>query len=276
MAFVQLPKRVALKDLNSAADINQLQENCDYLRSIVDAPYSAYYVQSTPPSGPAYGTLWYDTTTNKLYKYSDTDWIEIDWQQIIKATPEWKAGKLRVSSGVLQITPNSGTNWYDCYPLVSSQNFVIKDYTRKYYQEIGTTVIIYNSDQAPVVFARELINHYRIYSATGQPSLLILSNILCPGGNLYNHYNISGLGHNAYSASVDRIIIKDKPTSSGVCDLMINNIHARTTSIEHFSEDNSAWGVLHISTAIATPSTAYYLGTLGPIGSILIEKKGVI
>ena len=160
MAYVQLPIRTSA-DLNSAADINQLQENCDYLRSIVD-PYSAYYVQSTPPSGPAYGTLWYDTTTNKLYKYSDTDWIEIDWQQIVKATPEWQAGTLRVNSGVLQITPNSGTNWYNCYPAVGAKVIELAtldntSYTYKYWISPGQMVIIRNANHVPIVYAKNIV-----------------------------------------------------------------------------------------------------------------------
>ncbi len=183
MAFVQLPKRVALKDLNSAADINQLQENCDYLRSIVDAPYSPYYVQSTPPSGPAYGTLWYDTTTNKLYKYSGSDWIEIDWQQIIKATPEWQAGKLRISNGMLQIADGQATPiWHDCYPLVGADVCYIKDLTKYYY--LHKACIGYGS-RYPITFCSALTTTYITYSYP-QSMFVNVSGQSC-SSNIYYH-----------------------------------------------------------------------------------------
>ena len=242
MAYVQLPIRTSA-DLNSAADINQLQENCDYLRSIVDAPYSAYYVQSTPPSGPAYGTLWYDTTTNKLYKYLG-GWNEIDWQTIVRATPEWEAGKLRVNSGVLQITPNSGTNWFDCYPMVGSKFFKIIDYTKKYYQQIGTFTAIVNSEQVPIVFAREMINFFRIYSTASIPGWLTVSNIASTG-NFYHHYYLNDLGHNVYSSdNCNALYIKADVYSSGVCDIMLNSSDARATTIAYY-DGGSRWGLSH-------------------------------
>ena len=272
MAFVQLPKRVALKDLNSAADINQLQENCDYLRSIVDAPYSAYYVQSTPPSGPAYGTLWYDTTTNKLYKYSDTDWIEIDWQQIIKATPEWQAGKLQVISGILQIY--NGSSWFDCYPMVGSKFFKIIDYTKKYYQQIGTFTAIVNSNQVPIVFAREMINFFRTYSTASISRYLAVSEILSTG-DYYNHFYSYHYGHGTSTASANVLIIQHAQYSSSVCDIMLNSSDARATVISYFNDGNR-WGVSHCSSSIPMPSTAYYLGVLNTAGTIIVERKATI
>ena len=269
MAYIALPIRTS-NDLNAASDINQLQENCDYLRSIVDAPYSAYYVQSTPPSDIAYGTLWYDTTTNKLYRYLG-GWNEIDWQTIVRATPEWQAGTLRVSSGVLQITPNSGTNWYNCYPLVGSKIFKITDYTKKYYQTIGTFVLTWNTTQIPIVFAREMLNHFRLYLAVDQPIRLFVSNT-ASSGYFWMHYNTSLYGHSSYSNSTERLLLKDKDGSSSVCDIMLEVFVARTASIEYNGHD----GVMNSATSIAMPSTAYYLGVLNGAGTTIIERKATI
>jgi len=270
MAFVKIPTRVALQDLNSAADINQLQENCDYLRSIVDAPYSAYYVQSTPPSD-SYGTLWYDTTTNKLYKYLG-GWNEIDWQTIVRATPEWQAGKLQVISGILQIY--NGSSWFDCYPMVGSKFFKIIDYTKKYYQQIGTFTAIVNSNQVPIVFAREMINFFRTYSTASISKNLTVSNIASIG-NYFHHFYLYNSGHNANSAGNNNLIIQPGSNSSGVCDIMLNSSSAMATVIANYY-DGVGWGVSHCSSAVQMPSTAYYLGVLDTAGTIIVERKVTI
>ena len=235
--------------------------------------YSKYYVQDTAPT-INHGTLWYNTTNNKLYKYNNilSKWIEINWQEIVKATPEWQAGKLQVSSGILQIY--NGSSWFDCYPMVGSKFFKIIDYTKKYYQQIGTFTAIVNSNQVPIVFAREMINFFRTYSTASNSTLLTVSNIASTG-NFYHQYYLNDLSHDAYSANCNALCIKEGIYSSGVCDIMLNSSNARATVIAYY-DDGTAVGVIHSSSTIPMPSTAYYLGVLNGAGTIIVERKATI
>lgn len=116
--------------MNSSADINQLMENIEYVKAqtetnkiildILTASYSEYYVVSSLQTSPNHGRLNYRTSDNKLFKYNaiTSTWVEIDWVNAVKATPEWQAGKLRIGNdGILEISPD-GTNWQDCYPAI--------------------------------------------------------------------------------------------------------------------------------------------------------------
>lgn len=101
-------KRINLSDdlFTDLKDSNKLSGyTIDEFQLQSDSNYSEYYVQNTEPT-KTHGTLWYDTTNNKLFKYNKklSKWVEIDWQQIIKATPEWKAGRLQITSGQLQVS----------------------------------------------------------------------------------------------------------------------------------------------------------------------------
>ena len=238
-----------------------------------EGSYSKYYVQNTAPT-TNHGTLWYNTTNNKLYKYNNilSKWIEINWQEIVKATPEWQAGKLQVSSGILQIY--NGSSWFNCYPMVGSKFFKIIDYTKKYYQQIGTFTAIVNSNQVPIVFAREMINFFRTYSPESNTGYLTVSNIASTG-NYYHHHYLYYHGHNVYSASTNNLTIQYGYHSSSVCDIMLNSSNARATVIAYYN-DEVAWGVSHGSSTISMPSTAYYLGVLNEAGTIIVERKATI
>lgn len=144
MGYVVLPTRTS-NDLNSAADINQLMENIEYVKASVEneiqiieelnyATYSLYYVQSSAPSSPEHGCLWYDTDDNKLYKYNikTTNWTEIDWRTAVQATPEWQNGKLRINNGKLETT-RYGDTWIEVYPLCGANKIEVKNKEYLYY-----------------------------------------------------------------------------------------------------------------------------------------------
>lgn len=160
MGYIVLPTRTS-SDINSAADINQLMENIEYVKAqaennnsvvtneidIMQAAYSEYYVVDSLRTSPNHGELNYLTSDNKLFKYNaiTSSWVEIDWVNIVKATSEWIDNKLRISSGKLQISPD-GTNWQDCYPTTS--NYIKYNDTTKLYYNIyrntNNTVLLDN------------------------------------------------------------------------------------------------------------------------------------
>jgi len=240
-----------------------------------EGSYSEYYVQDTAPT-TNHGTLWYNTTNNKLYKYNNilSKWIEINWQEIVKATPEWQAGKLQVSSGILQIY--NGSSWFDCYPMVGSKFYKITDYTKKYYQQIGTFTAIVNSDQVPIVFAREMCNYFRVYSDKDQSSVLKISNITITVDS-WMHFNTTMAGHGAYNSTLNGMTLKAHPASSGVCDFLLSSSNISTSGIEyHHNTSNGMNGVANIASNCIMPSTAYYLGVLDRAGTIIVERKVTI
>ena len=129
-------KRINLSDdlFTDLKDSNKLSGyTIDEFQLQSDSNYSEYYVQNTEPT-KTHGTLWYDTTNNKLFKYNEklSKWVEIDWQQIIKATPEWKAGRLQITSGQLQVS-RYGDTWTNVYPAIGSRIIRVMNETLQYY-----------------------------------------------------------------------------------------------------------------------------------------------
>lgn len=184
MAFVTIPTRVALQDLNSAADINQLMENIEYVKAqtennnsvvtneidIKQATYSEYYVVDSLRTSPNHGELNYLTTNNKLYKYNAItgQWIEIDWVNAVKATPEWQSSTLFIEKGVLKFKDWQGSSSYQVYPLVGSNSFVLctldtSNYTYKYYMQIGSTIVQSSINHLPVTLSKNSSYMMNIY-----------------------------------------------------------------------------------------------------------------
>jgi len=81
--------------------------------------YAKLYVDLDVPETPYENDLYYNTTTKELYRYSQNVWYKIDWQSIVKSSPEWVANRLRISNNQLQISPD-GTNWFDCIPAIGA------------------------------------------------------------------------------------------------------------------------------------------------------------
>lgn len=128
---------------------------------------SNYYAGTSYPTNVQNNTLFYNTQTNVLYKYINNDWVAINWQNIIENSVDYKFGIIRISSGQLQITPNSGTNWYNCIPAVGANVINIRtidntNYSYLYYMLPGQTLNFFNANHIPVVFNNTQINSYRI------------------------------------------------------------------------------------------------------------------
>ncbi len=119
---------------------------------VVQPYYSSYSLQSV---------LFYNINTNKLFRYNINThlWDEIDWKPIVKSSPEWSVGYLRINSstGKLEIT-NDLASWYECIPAVGSNVIELitvdnTNYTYKYWIGPGQTVIIQNANHIPIVYS---------------------------------------------------------------------------------------------------------------------------
>ncbi len=119
--------------------------------------YSRLTVGTSLPASPQHNDLFYNTSDNTLRKYDarTNTWTSVDWQTIVRASPEWQAGRLRINSstGRLEISPD-GTNWYPCIPAVGSQAIELasidnNNYSLLYWIAPGQTVIIRNANHVP-------------------------------------------------------------------------------------------------------------------------------
>jgi len=126
--------------------------------------YSKMKVGNSFPTSPNHSDLFYNQTNNTLWRYDaiSSNWIPIDWQTIIKASPEYQANRLRVNSitGELEISPD-GLTWYGCIPAVGNKaielmTFDSVNFSYKYWIAPGQTVIIRNANHIPIVYAKDI------------------------------------------------------------------------------------------------------------------------
>ncbi|GIW22517.1 MAG: hypothetical protein KatS3mg068_1524 [Candidatus Sericytochromatia bacterium] len=121
--------------------------------------YSKMTVGNSFPTSPNHSDLFYNQTNNTLWKYDaiSSNWIPIDWQTIIKASPEYQANRLRVNSitGKLEISPD-GSSWYECIPAVGNKVIELAtldnaNFSYKYWIAPWQIAIIRNANHIPVV-----------------------------------------------------------------------------------------------------------------------------
>ena len=126
--------------------------------------YSKMKVGNSFPTSPNHSDLFYNQTNNTLWRYDaiSSNWIPIDWQTIIKASPEYQANRLRVNSitGKLEISPD-GTTWYECIPAVGNKTIELMtfdnvNFSYKYWIAPGQIVIIRNANHIPIVYAKDI------------------------------------------------------------------------------------------------------------------------
>jgi len=126
--------------------------------------YSKMKVGNSFPTSPNHSDLFYNQTNNTLWRYDaiSSNWIPIDWQTIIKASPEYQANRLRVNSitGKLEISPD-GSTWYECIPAVGNKTIELMtfdnvNFSYKYWIMPGQIVIIRNANHIPIVYAKDI------------------------------------------------------------------------------------------------------------------------
>lgn len=248
--------------------------NSGWLPNDIYTSYSPYYVQSSAPSSPYIGWLWYNTTTNKLYKYSGTGWIEIKWQEIVKSTPEWQAGYLQIngSTGMLQIADGQTTpTWRDCYPLVGADTIYIVDATQ-YYFLIKKCVI--NANALRIVFTPKMVSYFKIYREpySGDRELTISG--IAGSGTRFGHYAITTTGHGMENYSITKHLIASNSNNVSVFNIVLRGAMSYAVTNEYFN-DGSRYGIYHYSAHLSIATTSYYLGTLNSTAKLIIEKVGV-
>lgn len=242
------------------------------IQSDIYTSYSPYYVQSSAPSSPYIGWLWYDTTTNKLYKYSGTDWIEINWQEIVKATTEWQSGKLRIGlDGILEIADGQATPvWYDCYPLIGAKQMHLQDTSIKYYLPIGSSAKITGGNVIPIVYNTLLYTSFmivfdsklRLYSSGVTSRTTLGSTISMPLGT-------GTMASATYSFTYH--LISDEQYNQGLTIYTVRQVLSSSTMLVV----GTNWAAKYRGTKADKVSTDYYIGTTADtIETIIIKRKG--
>ncbi len=236
-----------------------------------ESPYSRMTVGTTQPTSPNHNDLFYNTSTNALQKYDSRTnrWNTIDWQTIIKASPEFIAGRLRVNSttGKLEISPN-GTNWYECIPAVGSNVIELATidntgYSYKYWIAPGQTVIIRNANHIPVVYNSLYSSFFVDCRMNAVSGLLGLRPSNSTVSSHYQQLRASGGSVGSYESSPSIIGFSE---SGGVNQempcyfvLTISGTNFSLRSLTHMY--GIAWlGI--IEGVGTTPATSYWLGTL--------------
>lgn len=135
-------------------------KNCTLPSAGSASHYAILTVGSTRSSNPEEGDLFYHLTNRTLEKYTNGAWVGVDWQAIVRASPEYRAGRLRVLNGQLQISPD-GEIWRDCIPAVGANTIELAtvdnvNYSYLYWIPPGTTAIVRNANHLPIVYAKDV------------------------------------------------------------------------------------------------------------------------
>ena len=187
--------------------------------------YARLSAGTTLPSSPNEGDLFYHSTTKKLWKFVFDRWVEIDWQSIVKSSPEWRANRLRISNDQLQISPD-GTNWFNCIPAIGANVIELvsidnTNYSLKYFVMPNQTIIVKNANHIPIAYAKDVepyfVGLYRNEYAYGgfiglRPSNTAISN---------------GDGQYAYGYGSSRSASRTTGMSIVPVTLHVNNLHNR-------------------------------------------------
>lgn len=263
----QVPRAhsIPVSDQNGKLHINWLMDE------VLTSGYSEYYVGTSPPTSPTEGTLFYNTSNNTLQKFIRGEWVRINWQQLVRATPEWIAGRLRInnSTGRLEISPN-GQDWFVCYPLVGASAFRVmtvdnSNFSIIYYMLPGSLAIVRNANHAPFVFVAG-----NIYSCTASVTsnndgtlLLWISNIAgttyysdlsrldSQNGGISLQYNGHRIGSFGINQNYRTVFTTFKTINYG------NFIEI----VGHFKAYHDTYGYLGFSSFGAHSTSGYWLGT---------------
>lgn len=246
-----------------------------------DVSYAPYYVQSSAPSGSYHGWLWYDTTTNKLYQYNayKADWVEIDWVTAIQATPEWQAGKLRINSGILQITPNSGTNWFDCYPALGAHSILLQNYSVKYFPFYDINIVCTGPSATviPIVFAKELptLFEYRLHT----PNAVDMPALSFSGQNANGEYRVlyhDGAGTYAHSYNDADTYVRIADYTKQCTGRLSIFGHITTNFLSLGVKSGPYWCIFRgeYDILLSSYTNPYYIGTISwNTGGYLVWRK---
>lgn len=250
-------------------------------------PYSEIRVGTSFPSSSVDGDTFYNTSTKKMYRSFGGSWFEFNWQELVKAAPEFKINRLRIQNNQLQISPD-GINWYDCIPAVGASIFEIKSfdnssYTNLYYILPGTTVILKNANHVPIVFSQALNNRFNMQVQgtihTNQWLGLRVNNVGISGGD--GQYllgrNTTVAAGRASSLNIVPFIISPgadpqfwRNVSSGTIHTVGNRIIANTLGNADYIYD-----ALAINSYGTMTAQGYWLGTWFVAGGTQVTMSNV-
>lgn len=234
-------------------------------------PFSTLTVGTSFPTSPSNYDSFYNSTTKRLYRYVYGVWVELDWQRMVKAGPEWRNNRLQVVSDQLQISPD-GTNWYNCIPAVGAYSIQIDSfdntgYSQLYYILPGTTVVIKNANHIPLVFSQGVRTRFNVevQGTTAfenwiglRPNNLTVSNgdgqfatgiDASAGASRSTSLNIFPLSEQAASTAVENRF-------NGTIHIVNNRMIGSTLGLAY-----GLYGVNLNQSSTTIPSTSYWLGT---------------
>ncbi len=236
--------------------------------------YSRLSVGTVEPLTPNHNDLFYNTTLNTLKRYDSrtSSWIDIDWQNIIKASPEFISGRLRVNSttGKLEISPN-GTNWFECIPAVGSDTIELAtvdntNFSYKYWVAPGQTVIVRNSNHLPIISIPQNVFDIRIRissSSAVSAYLLWVGNV--SNTSYYAEIIRTDAGANSYIAPYTGHRIgwggsNGLFTSFSQFSIVFNNNTVESTGSYKYYD--STYGLITFSNHSAYSTSIHWLGTV--------------
>jgi len=229
--------------------------------------YSGLSVGTSFPESPRHNDLFWNSDELRLYKYDlrTQTWTEIDWRTIVKASPEWHAGRLRVNSSTrkLEISPD-GTNWYECIPAVGSNVIRLmtidnSDYSYKYWIAPGTAVMIWNANHIPIVCAKDVFPNFLVsfrFNSEQNALVITFSNISSTGKRTHIHVDSDGNGPYKWTGDASYLCFGQW---SYVFAGWIN-VTPHVVSCTNLAKKVDDPRFYCHGSCIATPSTGYWLG----------------
>ncbi|RUM51125.1 MAG: hypothetical protein DSY47_00110 [Hydrogenothermus sp.] len=239
--------------------------------SALQKTYSKITVETTFPTSPNYGDLIWRQDLLKLYKY-ENEWVEIDWQSIVRSTPDYHFGNLRINAEKLEISPD-GINWYECIPAVGVDTIEIgtidnTNYQYLYFVAPGTQVIIKNANHIPIVYTSRTSPIYQgiFYSLQagllGSLGGLYPSNIqISDGWFMYLHASSTGSTVASSLSNLNYFPVIDTDQNGEMWGQFSIKIRPDLVCHSEFLGQGSQGNVLIMSGKGTASSVSYWLGT---------------
>lgn len=271
---------IVLATRDDIAKHNTSQDAHPNIRSLITdlqnrfETYSRLSVGTSFPASPNHNDLFWNSNELKPYKYDarTKTWSEIDWKTIVKASPEWQAGRLRINSltGKLEISPD-GTNWYECIPAVGSQTVELAtvdntSFSYKYWIAPGQTVIIRNANHVPIAytpivepfFEGRYWHSYAYELWIGlRPSNVAISN---GDGQFLAAGNSSVSGNRATSLSIVPIL-EQAAVAENWGNFVLRIRQNQRWLVNSMGQGYQGYEIMVCNCSGTAPTTSYWLGT---------------
>ena len=236
-------------------------------------PYAKLYISYTNPTSPEQFANWYDLNTDKLYIWNGSEWIEINWQDRVKADVWYQMGKLRINSNRLEIS-NDGSNWYQVFPCVGQVIEVVAgdvDSFKIAYLSVGQTLLVRNKSKVRAAAVDPSLwqgCYYHTYSGLAWFGLFPSGITISDGYGAY----VAGASSSTYGdATFSRNFVPITEQAGEAHNwadfsIQIVNNYMTTTSVGH----GSSGAIVHAHIGSGSfPSNGYFLGITSYEGTVV-------